>query len=157
MKQIFFVLFLFIGSKLSAQGNLQFNQVINLSGSQTYTVPAGKCLKVESIQVINASAASSLTNCVCNPSFMGESQCTYAGGVVCVIAGVTLNYAAFTKTGGSCSWQSMCPGNCPQTASTNVTIPTLSFPMWLAEGKSISFGNTISGVLLTGVEFNIVP
>jgi hypothetical protein len=157
MKILLLSFFLFPFSILFSQGNLQFNQVINLSGSQAYTVPVGKCLKVESIQVINTTATSSLTNCSCNPSTMGESQCTYAGGIICVLAGVTLNYGAFTKTGGSCTWQSMCPGNCPQTASTSVTIPSLSFPMWLAEGKSISFGTTISGVLLTAVEFNIIP
>ena len=153
---LFLIITCALSSSLFGQGNLQFNQVINISSSQSYTVPANKCFKLESIQVFNASASSALTNCACNPSTMGVSQCTYAGGAVCNIAGIALNYNSFTQNGSTCSWQSMCPGNCPPTASTSISFPYLSFPIWLSEGKVITIGN-VSGVLLSGIEFNIIP
>ncbi len=55
MKNIFVISILLLFSKISdAQGNLQFNQVINLefvSGGTTATVPAGKVWKIESCMI----------------------------------------------------------------------------------------------------------
>mgnify|MGYP006273791781 FL=1 len=52
MKRIFFILFITFGLKAQAQGNLQFNQVINMAftaaNTTPVTVPAGKVWKIES-------------------------------------------------------------------------------------------------------------
>jgi hypothetical protein len=47
-------------------------------------------------------------------------------------------------------------GPCPATNSGSVTLPNIDFPIWLNAGKQISIQN-ITGVLLTAIEFNIVP
>jgi hypothetical protein len=51
MKALFIFLFFLISSNFFAQGNLQFNQVLNIefTGTSTtsYTVPAGKIWKLE--------------------------------------------------------------------------------------------------------------
>ena len=51
MKRIFFILFITFGLKAQAQGNLQFNQVINMAftaaNTTPVTVPAGKVWKIE--------------------------------------------------------------------------------------------------------------
>jgi hypothetical protein len=55
------------------------------------------------------------------------------------------------------------PGNvsilytCPATNSASVTLPIIDFPIWLNAGKQISMQNNITGVLLTAIEFNVVP
>jgi hypothetical protein len=68
MKKIFFFLLFFLCSWLfvpcsNAQGNLQFNQVLNVeftsSGSTTLTVPIGKVWKLENLVM------SSLNNYAC--------------------------------------------------------------------------------------------
>jgi hypothetical protein len=73
MRNLLFLFFLLISLSFTAQGNLQFNQVLILDGNTstpTYTVPAGKVWKVESATIssingylalsINGSAASIL-------------------------------------------------------------------------------------------------
>jgi hypothetical protein len=73
MRNLLFLFFLLIRFSFTAQGNLQFNQVLILDGNTstpTYTVPAGKVWKVESATIssingylalsINGSAASIL-------------------------------------------------------------------------------------------------
>lgn len=52
MKKLLLITTFFISLQLSAQGNLQFNQVLSLdanSGGNPVTVPAGKVWKIESV------------------------------------------------------------------------------------------------------------
>lgn len=52
MKKLIFIAVCFISMQLSAQGNLQFNQVLSLDASSAgnpVTVPAGKVWKIESV------------------------------------------------------------------------------------------------------------
>jgi hypothetical protein len=55
MKNLLFLLFLFFSLSFTAQGNLQFNQVVYLSANTDnttqWTVPAGKLWKIEAVGV----------------------------------------------------------------------------------------------------------
>lgn len=55
MKNLLFLFFFLISLSFTAQGNLQFNQVVYLSGSADnttqWTVPAGKVWKIEAVGV----------------------------------------------------------------------------------------------------------
>ena len=55
MKNLLFLLFLFFSLSFTAQGNLQFNQVVYLSANTDnttqWTVPAGKVWKIEAVGV----------------------------------------------------------------------------------------------------------
>ena len=64
MKNLLFLLFLFFSLSFTAQGNLQFNQVLLLDGNTTtptYTVPAGKVWKVESATISSVNGYLSLS------------------------------------------------------------------------------------------------
>ncbi len=61
MKTLFIIICLFASLGVSAQGNLQFNQVIKVS-SATMTVPVGKVWKIESYQQSNVSGTSNSTS-----------------------------------------------------------------------------------------------
>ena len=55
MRNLLFLLFLFFSLSFTAQGNLQFNQVVYLSANTDnatqWTVPAGKVWKIEAVGV----------------------------------------------------------------------------------------------------------
>lgn len=59
MKNLFFILFIIFGLKAQAQGNLQFNQVINMAftaaNTTPVTVPAGKVWKIENCMLPSTS------------------------------------------------------------------------------------------------------
>ena len=61
MKKNLAILLIFLGMNhlMNAQGNLQFNQVLNLDASTTgtaYNIPAGKVWKIESVGLSSNSA-----------------------------------------------------------------------------------------------------
>ena len=59
MKKLILIAICFISLQLSAQGNLQFNQVLTLDanvGGNAVTVPAGKVWKIESVAFSNNNA-----------------------------------------------------------------------------------------------------
>ena len=141
--------------KVKAQGNLQFNQVINLSSNSSYTVPSGKALKIESInQVSSGYGVPYAGNCMINcPSCGGSSgvTCYYNSFVYLTIGSVQFtNPGDFTyvNSGGSCSV-------CPAFKYFNTTVPTLQLPIWLKAGETVSIN--MWGVHLSALEFNIVP
>jgi hypothetical protein len=145
VKSIIFIM-LFVNSRGSwSQGNLQFSQVINLTPGTTYTVPANKVLKIESLTSQSASINTPLQSSNC-PN--GNCTCIYSSQPYLNLG--SLIYSAQ-------------PGNvsilytCPATNSASVTLPNIEFPIWLNAGKQISMQNNITGVLLTAIEFNIVP
>lgn len=61
MKTLIIIICLFVSLGVSAQGNLQFNQVIKVSTATT-TVPVGKVWKIESYQQSNVSGTSNSTS-----------------------------------------------------------------------------------------------
>jgi len=74
MKNLLFLLFLFFSLSFTAQGNLQFNQVVYLSANTDnttqWTVPVGKVWKIEAVGVYG----STLT-----VYFNGATSFIYAG------------------------------------------------------------------------------
>lgn len=66
MKYITAILFLFVFNAVFSQGNLQFNQVLNLEVTcctpTSYTVPAGKVWKIESAVSANQYYPVRITN-----------------------------------------------------------------------------------------------
>ena len=131
-----------------SQGNLQFSQVINLTPGTTYTVPANKVLKIESftsqsIPIYNTTLQSQSCS-----SINGPCQCTWSAQSYLNIGSLSFSYQfSITSVSGY---------PCPATYSGSVTLPNIDFPIWLNAGKQISIQN-ITGVLLTAIEFNIVP
>jgi hypothetical protein len=145
MKILMLSFFLVLCSLLYSQGNLQFNQVLNLKSGNTYTVPTGKCLKVESILMNGASITSNLSGGGC-------AICSYASITYMQIGNIT-----YTATPPNQASPGGCPnGICPATNSASLTLPSIIFPIWLKSGEIVNL-NSNGGVLLTAIEFNIIP
>ena len=146
VKAIIFIM-LVVNSRGSwSQGNLQFSQVINLTPGTTYTVPANKVLKIESF---TSQSLPIYTTTLQSQSCAGNNtcQCTWSAQSYLNIG--SLSFSHQFSIGGIV-------GPCPATNSGSVTLPNIDFPIWLNAGKQISIQN-ITGVLLTAIEFNIVP
>jgi hypothetical protein len=143
-KIIILILLMFNVNKINAQGNLQFNRVVNFSATQsnggaysqgayvyqTFQVPAGKVWKIENVMVGNAQGSEIGFVKAC-------SNCAAAfNGIIA--------YIYFTG------------GYAPDNAK---------FPIWLSEGTydfTISDNsNTSQADWLTAsysaIEFNIIP
>jgi hypothetical protein len=146
MKILFLSVFLLPFSFLFSQGNLQFNQVINITNGQTYTVPAGKVLKVEAI-FHNGNFP--LPFQTCTPIGNGNIYCDYnLNNIICIDAVCISGFKRIT--GGN-----IC--NCPTTTNENVIdLSKIELPIWLKEGKTISIQNG-SGIEVSAIEFNIIP
>ena len=143
------LLAIFMSSEIAiAQGgNLQFNQVINITPGVSYTVPAGKVFKIESITSNNVSVTSSFSSDI--QYNVSCKYCYYSSFNYLTIG--NLQFSAQAN-----DLQSWCqPTPCPSTNTSNFNISTLTLPIWLKDGKSLILSSNISGVLITGIEFNI--
>lgn len=138
MKKIILILLFFIALGANAQGNLQFNRVVNFSASQSvanqssitfqsFVVPNGKVWKIENVMVGKKFGAGNLTFCSdCAASF--NEIISYA----CNLSG---NYYENGKS-----------------------------PIWLSEGSynfiiynNYSSGTSILVASYSAIEFNVVP
>jgi hypothetical protein len=145
IKAIFLILLL-VNSKGSwSQGNLQFSQVINLTPGNTYTVPANKVLKIESLTTQSVSINTPLQSSNC-PN--GNCTCVYT-------LQPYLNIESLTYSAQPANLSVLY--TCPATNSASVTLPNIVFPIWLNAGKQITIQNNVTGILLTAIEFNIIP
>ena len=137
--------------------NLQFNRIINITQGSNYIVPVGKCFFLQSLTAINPVAVSTFSNCNCNPSWTGTTTCTYNGGNIFNIDQLQFNIDSYTVAGGTCSWVNLCPSGCPSTNTVSLNIPTINFPILLESGKILSINNNVQGILMTGIEYTILP
>jgi hypothetical protein len=152
LKSFVFVLSIWlISSQILAQSNLQFSQVINLSGGQSYTVPNGAVFKLESINQNTGSISLPYAgNCMINCPSCGVSSgvtCYYNGLTYFSIGSYQLVKGAdntYVNSGGSCSV-------CPASKSISITLPTLNLPIWLKAGEVIT--THVSGSHISGLEF----
>jgi hypothetical protein len=139
-----------------AQGNLQFNQVLNIKNGDTYTVPAGKTLKIESLNSTKFNVNLQLSSCTNNGG--NWFTCNYIGNVNALIIGGVIFNTGTISTGinppnNQCS-------QCPLTYDVPVNGINYGFlfPIWLKSGEVISVisssGN--AGILISAIEFNIV-
>jgi hypothetical protein len=149
-----FLMSLFLITK--SQGNLQFNQVINIINGTSYTVPSGKVLKIESINFNSPTTSVAYSSCMINCPSCGASSgvtCYYSGKNYLVIdnniySANTPNGFVYINSGGSCSV-------CPSTQSVGVSAISFNLPIWLRDGKIVNV--QAAGIFISAIEFNIIP
>ena len=127
MKKLFLIACLFVSLSASAQGNLQFNQVLKISDTPV-AVPAGKVWKVESYQQSNVSGTSNST-----------SSCDVARVRPYIIDGQIYH-----------DIKNIASGN-----AGYVYAAENKMPIWLAEGQIAA--TSCPSDFLSVIEFNVVP
>ncbi len=155
MKKIFIsLILLFTVEAAQSQGNLQFNRVMNIVTGTNYTVPAGKVLKIESINQNSAFTQHSYNSCTLNAPQLGlQSGVTcYYNDVLYLKIGSAISYTqgggtTYINTGGGCA-------ACPSTKNINLTLPNFNYPIWVPEGQEIKV--FVNNVVVSALEFNIV-
>ena len=141
-------------SFLFSQGNLQFNQVLVFTPGNNYTVPSGKVLKVESINFTGSTVclplSSSYAGSCCPPGYSCGSATM---GNYNAVDYMTIGNLVF-NSGPSNAY---CSIPLPSCAQKTITLPTINLPMWLPTGKSISINSGTASMMISAIEFNIVP
>ena len=156
MKKIFFIIGLFFSLYSLSQGNLQFNRVVTFTPGSNYTVPTGKVLKIESINITQ--------NTVCLPK-TSTNYVTCGGGnpyqvPYGVYSGIT--YLSIGNIQFSIGSQSnsgyMCQG-IVNSDCWNYTFSTIniSCPIWLETAKTVSIHSGVASILISAIEFNVIP
>ena len=149
MRKIITIAMLLFSMASYAQGNLQFNQILNLKNGDNYTVPSNKILKIVSINFIDTRILQPLVGCRSNG--ISTIFCDYADVIYFKIDNV-LSY--YNGTGGV---QKNAPcTNCDSLRSYSVNPSTPQMPIWLNSGKNINIIGG-SGIFISAIEFNIVP
>jgi hypothetical protein len=149
MKKTIIIALVLMSFGVFAQGNLQFNQAINITGLGTYTVPTGKVLKIESINIGE----------ICAPAVSSTLiNCPGGGYTVPVYRPVDyLNISGMQFSSGSvveaCGYFPS-PPPCRTVPSSSKVI---SLPIWLNAGKTITTSSSGTlNLIISGIEFNIV-
>jgi hypothetical protein len=160
MRYLFLSLLIFICSNVFTQGNLQFNQVLNLSPGSSYTVPAGKVLKIESINFGSNSVCiprSNTVNANCitqGGPWVASSYGIYDAVAYLSIGNMTFSTPSFSGNGGSSYCNGWSNPNCWNYSFTNLTF---SLPIWLTEGKNVLIHSGAVSIHISAVEFNVIP
>jgi hypothetical protein len=155
MKTIFTTFLIITSLSVFSQGNLQFNRVYNFTQGTNYTVPAGKVLKIESVNFNAPTLTLTYASCYVNCPGCGSSSgvtCSYNAPSVFTIDQNTFYSTAdnilYINSGGSCN---VCPPT--RQVSFNSSIVSLTMPIWLGEGKNLTING--NGVFISALEFNI--
>jgi len=150
------ILVIAIGAK--AQGNLQFNQVINLNSGSSYTVPVGKVFKIESISIngnVVAMPLSSSYTFTCSSYSIQVGQ--YSAFDYLTIGNLTFSvpsHSGLELHPSPCGWGDLNP---PFFNATVSSMPVIATPIWLKAGKSVLISSGTFQMLVSGIEFNIIP
>ncbi len=166
MKKILTIALLLFSIATFAQGNLQFNKIVNFKSGNNYTVPTGKVLKIVSINALS-DVAVRLPLSSCNPN--GIKGVWSNGSIVpvyftdCIYDGLTylkISNQKFDVSGQSNqnNPQNQCT-SCPPFAGVSITSSTFNnfkLPIWLSSGEEVSVAQ-IDGLLISAIEFNIIP
>jgi hypothetical protein len=154
---IFIIIALLKAQIVLGQSNLEFESVLNISNGDTYTVPVGKVVKLTSVNFTVSNYNIPLTGCYTTQSNTGCGgpcnyyHCQYSAAGYIVIGSLVFNSTSAETSGlGGCS---SCP---PVSSNLSLPNPAINFPIWLNVGKTISVASG-SGVLITGIVFNLVP
>jgi hypothetical protein len=160
MKNILLLCLIAFSSASFGQGNLQFNRALTITAGESYTVPPGKVFKVESINMNNTTVCiprSSEVNFNCQQQNGTWSASTY--GVYNSITYMTIANMNFTTPSFSGNTNpNFCSGvvNAP-CWNWNFGSISLNTPIWLEAGKQVNIHSGVAAVLISGIEFNIVP
>jgi hypothetical protein len=146
-----------------SQGNLQFSQVINITNGANEIVPVGKVWKIDAVNISPtwSFVQGTLTAVNCTQAIGSNSQfvrtCYYSANYLSINGVNFVSPTVHTTTTGSTSCATPCPStNSVSGNSTALTSSELVFPIWLSAGQNISVISG-SGILVSIVEFNIVP
>jgi hypothetical protein len=151
MKKIITIAILLFSMASYAQGNLQFNQVLNIKNGDTYTVPSGKTLKIITVIAQNATAKIPLSSCTTSNGYV---TCNYFSSVT--LGSVSdLVYTANNLSIGLPAPNYQC-SQCPSYTYIPVNGFGFPVPLWLKSGEIVSIAQG-TGMLISAIEFNIVP
>ena len=159
MKKLVFFSFFLIFFFGNTQGNLQFNKVLTLGPGDIYTVPQGKVLKIESINFSS--------NTVCIPKSSEVTKSCYLGnrwGDVYYGVYTGINYLSIANQNFSTpnfngnSIGSICDAVYNEDCQP-YDFGSLKFnlPIWLDSGKSVQIHSGVTSILISAIEFNVVP
>lgn len=159
MKTIVYLITFIFSSIGFSQGNLQFNQVLTFESGDNYLVPTGKVLKIESINITSTSiciprSSTVSRNCVMDGgNSSGAIGGIYNGINYLTIGNFNFNTPSFSGNGGYyCSgWQN------PECWQYNFTSLNFNTPIWLESGKKVSINSSFTSILISAIEFNIIP
>lgn len=147
---------------LNAQGNLQFNQVINLKPGDSYQVPSNKVLKIESISIQsnNLCMPRTGTQIVSCTGWGSRNEGIYAGFMYMTIGDLVYNVPSqlgrnlFPGQTVGCNTNPINPECYP---INDIDLGSINVPIWLREGKQVIINNTSISVAISAIEFNVVP
>ena len=161
MRKIIYLSILLFTNFTYSQGNLQFNRVITFTPGSNYTVPTGKVLKIESINISSTSVCIPRTSSqtqTCQPAYGQAYNNTY--GIYDGITFLTLNNINYVTpsfsgfVGGAYQCSNWSNADC-----WNYTFSNMSFncPIWLEAGKRVYIHSGVASILISAIEFNIIP
>jgi hypothetical protein len=161
-KVLLFFVFVCISVIAKTQGNLQFNQVLTFEPGDSYTVPNGKVLKIESVNMNSTTLCLPKTGETDNTkSWAPKTICKsglYNGINYLSIGNQVFNSPSFD---GRSSGTQFSDGSCNY---YNETCKIIDFgaiifncPIWLESGKTVYINSAVSSILISAIEFNIIP
>jgi hypothetical protein len=143
-------------SQLYSQGNLQFNQVLTFEPGESYTVPAGKVLKIESVSMngnVVTVPMTSTQNIGCSGPY---GNYTLTVGIYAPVTYLMIGNISFFTPNivGTCAWL-LNPS--PSTTTSTITSPVINCPLWLEAGKTVTIYSGSFQMIISAIEFNITP
>lgn len=129
MKKLLFIAICVIAFDVTAQGNLQFNQVIKVIDANQ-TVPAGKVWKVESYHQTQIGISTNMPTTGCGD--LSRPRPYFVDNV---------SYHHIQPIGNG--------------TSSYASSATNEFPLWLASGQTLR--SSCPNDFLSVIEFNVVP
>ena len=159
MKKLVILFFLLVSFLGNTQGNLQFNKVLTIGPGESYTVPQGKVLKIESINI------SSTYVCIPKTSEVSKNCGYYNGGNVTYGIYNGINYLSIANqifSTPNFSGENLNANQCGAVFNDSCKpydFGSLKFncPIWLDAGKTIQVHAGVTSLLISSIEFNIIP
>ncbi len=149
----FFVLITAITDSIKAQGNLQFNRVVTFKPGDNYIIPTGKCLKIESVNfgsnvvIVPKTGVGQCYSCGPNPFNFG----VYGPMIYLTLGDSNFSTSAFDGNNSNC-----CLSYNTSTRATTFTL-SISCPIWLEAGKNVIVNSGVSNLIVSAIEYNIIP
>ena len=158
MKKLAVFSFFLVSFFGNTQGNLQFNKVLTLGPGDTYTVPQGKVLKIESINFSITTLCIPKTREVTKTCYLGNRYGDVYYGVYTGVDFLTIANQKFRSPDFDGNSTSLCDAVYNE-ACKLYDFGSLKFnlPIWLDSGKNVQVHSGVTSILISAIEFNIVP